>query len=84
MLRRSEVHYRSAGKSKWNSWFEGEEPPPMSQRKKETPIEPKLTLAEARARIAEFKALKRIEGKGGGAAVRSGHDDKPPNQEAQR
>jgi hypothetical protein len=33
----------------------------------------KLTLAEARKRIDEFKHLKKMEGKSGGAAVPPGH-----------
>ena len=41
----------------------------MSERKKQTPIEEKLTLAQARARISEFAGMKKVEGKGGGAAI---------------
>jgi hypothetical protein len=53
----------------------------MNQRKKETPIEEKLTLAEARARIKEFAGMKKIEGKTGGAAVPAGHPSRPTGDE---
>jgi hypothetical protein len=35
----------------------------MSQKKKQAPVEHQLTFAEACRRAAEFKFLKRIEGK---------------------
>jgi hypothetical protein len=41
----------------------------MSQKKKQAPVEHQLTFAEACRRAAEFKFLKRIEGKGAGGAV---------------
>jgi hypothetical protein len=53
----------------------------MNQRKEKAPSEEHLTLAEARARISEFKGMKKIEGKGGGAAIqpgRPGRDEKSP------
>lgn len=53
----------------------------MNQRKKENPSEEKLTLAEARARINEFKGTKKIEGKSGGAAVPAGHPGRPASGE---
>jgi hypothetical protein len=56
----------------------------MSQKKESPPTEPKLTLAEARLRSAEFKSWKRIEGAGAGAAVRPGRDEKPPHPKAKR
>ena len=45
----------------------------MSERKKEIPVIEKLTIAEARERIHEFKRVKMIEGKSGGAAVPPRH-----------
>lgn len=53
----------------------------MNQRKKENSIEEKLTLAEARARIGEFKGMKKIEGKSGGAAVPAGYPGRPSGGE---
>ena len=41
----------------------------MDKQKRESALHEKLTLAEARARINEFKDLKKVEGKGGGATI---------------
>ena len=56
----------------------------MNQRKKENTIHEKLTLAEARARIHEFEGLKKIEGKGGGAAIRPNGDSQASAPKAKR
>ncbi len=56
----------------------------MARRNKPNPLDQRMTLAEARARIAEFKTVKKIEGKGGGAAVSSGRNNKAGNRKAQR
>jgi len=53
----------------------------MSERKKEIPVIEKLTIAEARERIHEFKRVKMIEGKSGGAAVPAGRLGRPSGGE---
>jgi len=53
----------------------------MKERNKEIPVIEKLTLAEARARIHEFKGLKMIEGRSGGAAVSAGHPSRSVRDE---
>jgi hypothetical protein len=50
----------------------------MKPEKKPNAALEKLTLADARKRIAEFKHLKPIEGKRGGAAVRPPKDAQGP------
>jgi hypothetical protein len=56
----------------------------MSQTKKRSPIDEKLTLAQVRARINELKPVKRIEGKGAGTAVGSSRGGKTGSGKEQR
>ena len=56
----------------------------MSQTRKRSPIDEKLTLRQVRARVGEIKSVKPIEGKGSGSAVRSGKDSKPGAGKVQR
>jgi hypothetical protein len=53
----------------------------MSERKGEMPFIERLSLAEARKRIHEFKHVKMIEGKSGGAAVPAGQPGRPASGE---
>ena len=54
----------------------------MAQNKPKALIDQKVTLAEVRARIGEIKPIKKIEGKGAGATVRSGKESKAGRRKA--
>lgn len=56
----------------------------MPSKKRETPAEEKLTLAQARARSRKLKAVPRVEGKGGGAAVPYNEIGTPPTPKVKR
>ena len=56
----------------------------MARKNKQAPIDQKMTLAEARARIDEFKPIKRIEGKGVGAPVPASKGGKRDTRKEQR
>jgi hypothetical protein len=56
----------------------------MPSKKRKTPAEEKVTLAQARARSRKLKAMPPVEGKGGGAAVPYNEIRKTPTPKVKR